>query len=102
MTNAAELADLGIHSESGNGVVATVGGVHKLAVIRNLNICAGVFAAIKPHWQRAGRVEGLELAGGAVEFVVSGAPAVMAYCHCNDCAAWNYFCSPDRKGTKTF
>ena len=25
---------------------------------------------------------------GAVEFEVTGAPAVMAYCHCNDCAAW--------------
>ena len=25
---------------------------------------------------------------GAVEFNVTGAPAVMAYCHCGDCAAW--------------
>ena len=25
---------------------------------------------------------------GAIEFEVIGAPAVMAYCHCNDCAAW--------------
>ncbi len=25
---------------------------------------------------------------GAVEFEVAGAPAVMAYCHCGDCAAW--------------
>ena len=25
---------------------------------------------------------------GAVEFEVTGAPSVMGYCHCNDCAAW--------------
>ena len=25
---------------------------------------------------------------GAVEFEVAGAPAVMGYCHCGDCAAW--------------
>ena len=25
---------------------------------------------------------------GAVEFEVSGAPVVMGYCHCGDCAAW--------------
>jgi hypothetical protein len=25
---------------------------------------------------------------GAVEFEVAGAPAVMGYCHCQDCAAW--------------
>ena len=65
LTNAAEFAGLGIDGETGNGVVATVGGVHKLAVIRNLNIRAGIFAAIKSRWQRAGRVEGLELAGRA-------------------------------------
>lgn len=25
---------------------------------------------------------------GAVEFEVSGSPALMGYCHCTDCAAW--------------
>ena len=25
---------------------------------------------------------------GAVEFEVTGVPAVMGYCHCDDCAAW--------------
>ena len=25
---------------------------------------------------------------GAVEFEVTGAPAAMGYCHCEDCAAW--------------
>ncbi len=25
---------------------------------------------------------------GSVEFEVAGAPAVMGYCHCGDCAAW--------------
>ena len=76
LTNAAEFAGLGIDGETGNGVVATVGGVHKRAVIRNLNICAGVFAAIKSRWQRAGRVEGLELAGRAVERIRRDAVAL--------------------------
>ncbi len=26
---------------------------------------------------------------GAVEFEVAGAPVVMGYCHCGDCAAWS-------------
>ena len=56
--------------------MAAVGGVHKLAVIRNLNICAGVFAAIKSRWQRAGRVEGLKLAGRAVERIRRDAVAL--------------------------
>ena len=25
---------------------------------------------------------------GAVEFEVSGTPAVMGYCHCDDCSSW--------------
>ena len=25
---------------------------------------------------------------GAVEFEVSGAPAAMGYCHCEDCTTW--------------
>ena len=25
---------------------------------------------------------------GAVEFEVTGKPAMMGYCHCTDCAAW--------------
>ena len=53
LPDARELAGLCVHRKTGDGVVAAIGGVNESAIAGDLDVGAGVLAAIEIRRQRA-------------------------------------------------